>query len=55
MILATGATWGICAAATAGVIARPFRWLVGVQALDGIGAAGFVLYLLAMPETKKAR
>ncbi|KQN74481.1 arsenic transporter [Sphingomonas sp. Leaf62] len=35
MILATGATWGICAAATAAVIARPFRWPEAIWALAG--------------------
>ncbi len=41
MILATGATWGICAAATAAVIARPFRWPEAIWAV-----AGAVLLLL---------
>jgi arsenical pump membrane protein len=36
-MLATGATWGICAASTAGVIARPFRWPEAIWA--GAGAA----------------
>ncbi len=46
MILATGATWGICAAATAAVIARPFRWPEAVWALAG---AGLLLVLGLMP------
>ncbi len=41
MILATGATWGICAASTAAVIARPFRWPEAIWAV-----AGAVLLLL---------
>jgi len=39
--LATGATWAICAAATAGVIARPFKWPEAIWA-----AAGAALLLL---------
>jgi len=35
VILATGATWGICAAATAGVITRPFRWPEAIWAVLG--------------------
>ncbi|MGA1798738.1 arsenic transporter [Sphingomonas sp. 4RDLI-65] len=35
MILATGATWGICAASTAAVIARPFRWPEAIWAVAG--------------------
>ncbi|WP_010218086.1 arsenic transporter [Sphingomonas sp. PAMC 26621] len=35
MILATGATWGICAAPTAGVITRPFRWPEAIWAVLG--------------------
>lgn len=35
MIFATGVTWGICAASTAGVIARPFRWPEAVWAVLG--------------------
>ncbi len=35
MILATGATWAICAAATAAVIARPFRWPEAIWAVVG--------------------
>ena len=46
MILATGATWGICAAATAAVIARPFRWPEAIWALAG---AGLLLILGLMP------
>ena len=41
MILATGATWGICAASTAAVIARPFRWPEAIWAV-----AGAILLLL---------
>ena len=41
MILATGATWGICAASTAAIIARPFRWPEAIWA-----AAGATLLLL---------
>ncbi|WP_076070546.1 arsenic transporter [Sphingomonas montana] len=41
MILATGATWGICAASIAAVIARPFRWPEAIWAV-----AGAVLLLL---------
>nr|WP_010183315.1 arsenic transporter [Sphingomonas sp. PAMC 26605] len=36
-MLATGATWGICAAATAGVIARPFRLPEAIWAVLGAG------------------
>ncbi|KQN40428.1 arsenic transporter [Sphingomonas sp. Leaf407] len=46
MILATGATWGICAAATAAVIARPFRWPEAVWALAG---AALLLILGLLP------
>ena len=35
MNLVTGATWAICAAATAGVIARPFRWPEAIWAVAG--------------------
>ncbi|MEG3122397.1 arsenic transporter [Sphingomonas sp. GB1N7] len=35
MILASGVTWGICAAATAGVISRPFRWPEAIWAVAG--------------------
>ncbi len=35
MILATGATWAICAASTAAVIARPFRWPEAAWAVLG--------------------
>lgn len=35
MTIATAATWGICAAATAGVIARPFRWPEAIWAVAG--------------------
>jgi arsenical pump membrane protein len=41
VILATGATWGICAASTAAVIARPFRWPEAIWAV--VGAALLVL------------
>ncbi len=47
MILATGATWGICAAATAGVIARPFRWPEAIWAVTG--AAALLLFGLVTP------
>lgn len=46
MILATGATWGICAAATAAVIARPFRWPEAIWALAG---AALLLLLGLIP------
>lgn len=46
MILATGVTWGICAAATAAVIARPFRWPEAIWAVAG-AALLLVLGLLA--------
>ena len=49
MILATGATvatWGICAAATAAVIARPFRWPEAIWAVAG---ASLLLLLGLMP------
>ncbi len=35
MTFATGATWGICAASTAGVIGRPFKWPEAVWAVAG--------------------
>lgn len=35
MILATTATWGICALSTAGVIVRPFRWPEAIWAVLG--------------------
>ncbi len=38
MILATGATWAICAASTAAVIARPFRWPEAIWAVAGAAA-----------------
>ncbi len=47
MILATGVTWGICAAATAGVIARPFRWPEAIWAV--LGAAALVALGLLPP------
>ncbi|KQM21256.1 arsenic transporter [Sphingomonas sp. Leaf24] len=46
MILATGAIWGICAAATAAVIARPFRWPEAIWALAG---AALLLLLGLIP------
>ena len=46
MILGTGATWGICAAATAAVIARPFRWPEAIWAVAG---AALLLLLGLMP------
>nr|AGU10503.1 Arsenical pump membrane protein [uncultured organism] len=42
MILATGATWGICAAATGAVIARPFRWPEAIWAV--LGAALLLVF-----------
>ncbi|KQM81761.1 arsenic transporter [Sphingomonas sp. Leaf23] len=48
MILATGATWGICAAATAAVIARPFRWPEAIWAVAG---AALLLILGLIPVT----
>ncbi len=47
-MLATGATWGICAAATAGIIARPFRWPEMVWAVSG-AALLLLLGLLPVP------
>lgn len=47
MILTNGVTWGICAAATAGVIARPFRWPEAIWALAG--AAALLLFGLMPP------
>ncbi|MBB6503157.1 arsenical pump membrane protein [Sphingomonas endophytica] len=47
MILATGATWAICAAATAGVIARPFRWPEAIWAVAG--AVALLLFGLVTP------
>ncbi len=35
MNLASGATWAICAAATAAVIMRPFRWPEAIWAVLG--------------------
>ena len=46
MILATGATWGICAASTAAVIARPFRWPEAIWAVAG---AALLLLFGLMP------
>ena len=47
MIVATGLTWGICAASTAGVIARPYRWPEAIWAVLG-AAALLVLGLLPL-------
>ncbi len=41
MNLAVGATWAICAAATAAVIMRPFRWPEAIWAV--LGAALLLL------------
>ncbi|WP_354292358.1 arsenic transporter [Sphingomonas sp. PvP055] len=46
MTLATGLTWGICAASTAGVITRPFRWPEAIWATLG---AGLLLELGLLP------
>lgn len=46
MTLATGVTWGICAASAAGVIARPFRWPEAIWAVAG---AALLLVLGLMP------
>jgi arsenical pump membrane protein len=40
--LATGVTWGICAASTAGVITRPFRWPEAIWAV--LGAACLLVF-----------
>jgi arsenical pump membrane protein len=40
--LATGVTWGICAASTAGVITRPFRWPEAIWAM--LGAALLLVF-----------
>ena len=53
MIVATGLTWGICAASTAGVIARPFRWPEAIWAVLG-AAALLVLGLLPLGEAVAA-
>ena len=50
MMLATGATWGICAAATAAVIARPFRWPEAIWAVAG-AALLLLLGLMPIPAT----
>jgi len=42
VILATGVTWGICAASTAGVITRPFRWPEAIWAM--LGAALLLVF-----------
>ncbi|RZM12317.1 MAG: arsenic transporter, partial [Sphingomonas sp.] len=42
MSLATGVTWGICAASTAGVITRPFRWPEAIWAM--LGAALLLVF-----------
>lgn len=44
VILATGVTWGICAASTAAVIARPFRWPEAIWAVAG----GLLLLLFGL-------
>ena len=46
MILATGATWGVCAAATAAVIGRPFKWPEAIWAVAG---AALLLLFGLMP------
>ena len=46
MNLATGVTWGICAAATAGVVGRPFKWPEAIWAVSG---AALLLLLGFMP------
>lgn len=46
MTAASLATWSICAAATAGVIARPFRWPEAIWAVAG---AALLLVLGLMP------
>ncbi|WP_419816349.1 arsenic transporter [Glacieibacterium sp.] len=46
MNLATGVTWGICAAATAGVVGRPFKW---PEAIWAVGGAALLLLLGFMP------
>lgn len=46
MSAATIATWGICAAATAGVILRPLRWPEAIWAVAG---AGMLLLLGLIP------
>lgn len=46
MTAATLTIWGICAAATAGVIARPFRWPEAIWAVAG---AALLLALGLMP------
>ena len=46
MTLATGATWGICAASTAGVIGRPFKWPEAIWAVAG---AALLLLFGLMP------
>ena len=44
--LTTIATWGICVAATVGVIARPFRW---PEAIWAVGGAGLLLLFGLVP------
>jgi len=46
VILATGATWGVCAAATAAVIGRPFKWPEAIWAVAG---AALLLLFGLMP------
>lgn len=47
MTLATCATWGICAASTAAVISRPFKWPEAIWAV--LGAALLLLFGLMPP------
>jgi arsenical pump membrane protein len=47
VILATGATWAICAASTAAVITRPFRWPEAIWAV--LGAALLLVFGLMPP------
>lgn len=56
MILATIATWGICALSTAGVIVRPFRWPEAIWAMLGallLVAAGLLPLSAAVAATGK--
>lgn len=50
-MLATGVTWGICAASTAAVIARPFRWPEAIWAVAG---AALLLIFGLMPVSMAA-
>ncbi len=47
MSLAVGVTWGVCAASTAGVIVRPFRWPEAIWAV--LGAACLLVFGLMPP------